>query len=121
VYRFAKVLVDLRISVFGDTEDLTRNRTAEERVRGIPGQRSGISFSYFLMLAGSPGFVKGDRMICRFVARALKIPSVAPSVAQKLVVAASTALSAEVPSLNPRLLDHEIWKYQREVERTPAS
>jgi hypothetical protein len=118
VYRFAKVLVDLRISAFGDTEDLARNQTAEERVRDIPGQGSGISFSYFFMLAGSPGFVKADRMICRFVARALKIPSVAPGVAQKLVVAASAELNAEVPSLTPRLLDHEIWKYQRRVERT---
>jgi hypothetical protein len=112
VYRFAKVLVDLRISAFGDTEDLARNQTAEERVRGIPGQGSGISFSYFLMLAGSPG------MICRFVARALKIPSVAPGVAQKLVVAASMALNTEVPGLTPRLLDHEIWKYERGVKRT---
>jgi hypothetical protein len=36
----------------------------------VPGQRSGISWRYLLMLAGIPE-VKPDRMIRRFVADAL--------------------------------------------------
>jgi hypothetical protein len=43
-------------------------------VQRIPGQRSGISFAYFLMLARSDDMVKPDRMIRRFVGRAMGFP-----------------------------------------------
>ncbi|MGW0436770.1 hypothetical protein ACWDV4_30030 [Micromonospora sp. NPDC003197] len=36
----------------------------------VPGQGSGLSWNYLLMLIGCPG-VRADRMDCRFVAAAL--------------------------------------------------
>ena len=36
-------------------------------MRAIPGQRSGISLTYFFMLAGSDDLVKPDRMLGRFL------------------------------------------------------
>jgi hypothetical protein len=42
VYRFAKVLRDFHINLFGDTEDLTINQSVGEAIRKIPGQKSGI-------------------------------------------------------------------------------
>jgi hypothetical protein len=84
--------------------------------RAVPGQRSGISWRYLLMLAGIPE-VKPDRMICRFVADALQLAQVTPRTAADLVKGV-----AELPPMVPlRALDHAIWSYQRSVRPTPTS
>lgn len=75
----------------------------------IPGQRSGITWRYLLMLAGVPG-VKPDRMIIRFVADTLGLPrrSVTTEFAANAVVETANALK-----LSPTELDHGIWSWQR--------
>ena len=60
----------------------------------------------FLMYAGDDNYVKGDVHVCRFVATALKMPTVSAVVAEELVGSA-----ARVIGISPRLLDYEIWKY----------
>jgi hypothetical protein len=75
----------------------------------VPGQGSGISLDYFLMLCGMPG-VKGDRMVRRFVARALGAPnelSVDPLRAVSLVQSAALRLEVE-----DRRLDFAIWQHE---------
>jgi hypothetical protein len=74
----------------------------------VPGQRSGISWRYLLMLAGVPE-VKPDRMIRRFVADALQLADVPPQTAADLV----KAVAALPPTVPIRALDHAIWRYQR--------
>ncbi|MFE0590681.1 hypothetical protein [Micromonospora echinospora] len=78
----------------------------------VPGQRSGISWRYLLMLVGIPN-VKPDRWICRFVARSLEREDVVPDSAACLVERA-----AELLGVSPTVLDHEIWRYERGVRRT---
>jgi hypothetical protein len=73
----------------------------------VPGQGSAISWRYLLMLVGLPG-VKPDRMIRRFVARALGHSGVAPDTAVCLVEKA-----AELLDVSPTSLDHEIWRHER--------
>ncbi|MCB0927148.1 MAG: hypothetical protein KDB70_04325 [Mycobacterium sp.] len=89
--------------------DLPRMARAETRWRTVPGQRSGITWRYLLMLAGIPG-VKPDRMICRFVADALGIPrgNLPPAFAQAILTEA-----AEAMGMSPTALDHAVWQYQR--------
>lgn len=70
----------------------------------ITGQGSGLSWDYFLMLAGLPG-VKDDRMVRRFVARALGHTVVSAQRAGALILAAAERL--EVPSRN---LDYVLWR-----------
>jgi hypothetical protein len=74
----------------------------------VPGQRSGISWRYFLMLAGVPG-VKADRMICRFVQNASgkTRPAIAPGVAAQVVEGAALRLDVAATTL-----DHAIWRWQ---------
>jgi IMP dehydrogenase len=55
--------------------------------RSVHGQRSGISWHYVLILANVED-VKADRMICRFVARAIGDPGVSPVEAADAVRAA---------------------------------
>lgn len=74
----------------------------------LPGQGSGISWRYLLMLAGVPG-VKPDRMVRRFVLAATAQPSsqVSNTQLERLVT-----LAAEQLGITPTLADHLIWRAQ---------
>lgn len=76
----------------------------------VPGQGSGISWSYFLMLSGAAG-VKADRMIRRFVAEALGRAD-ETEVSMQEAIALVTA-TAERLGVSAATLDHQIWLYQR--------
>jgi len=87
-------------------------RAVEQDVRRIPGQSSGTSWRYFLMLSGDETMVKPDRMILRFISRSLG-RQVNESQAVELLRAAAAALAVGRPGLNARLLDNIIWKHER--------
>ncbi len=112
-YKFAVVLRDFGIDDFSDTSDQALNDKVRARAMEIKGQGSGLSFDYFQMLAGSDGHVKADRMVRRFVADAIGANGVHAYTAQALVLEACKSLKQDFPDLTPRLLDYEIWNYQR--------
>lgn len=74
----------------------------------VVSQSSGITWDYFLMLAGIPG-VKPDRMVIRFVSSAtgLNEAQVSPAHAATLVRSA-----AEQFNVSASTLDHTIWRFQ---------
>lgn len=104
-------LEDLRVAIAGD-----QGAEVEAGWRTVPGQRSGISWAYLLLLAGVPR-VKPDRMIRRFVADALQIPDIGPEDAAQLV----TAVHQATPGVSLIALDHAIWQYQRGLRRASSS
>lgn len=108
---FALALKEAGIDSFADLEDSEKVGRAEAMVKTIKGQRSGISFDYFALLAGHE-LVKADRMVCRFVADALGLHEVGPTVAKQAVLEAAAILARQFPHVTPRLLDSEIWGYQ---------
>jgi len=106
----AQVLVDASIESPEDLAEATAERLAGVRRRwtAIPGQGSGLSWDYFLMLSGLQG-VKADRMVRRFVADALGVDEQAVSQreAHALVTDAATRLRVDVSQL-----DYAIWLHQ---------
>lgn len=76
----------------------------------IPGQKSGISWHYLRILAGEPD-IKPDRMITRFVSRAIA-RLVSPAEAITLLVTAHREM--ELAS-DLRTLDYAIWSHQRQA------
>jgi len=113
VYRFATILRKYDIEYLQDISGAVENIALEKDIRSIPGQTSGISLKYFFMLAGSDDLIKPDRMILAFLGEALgRLVSV--SEAQDFLTAAAKQLRVNYPNLTPRLLDHEIWKFQRD-------
>lgn len=116
VLRFHEALSRARIEDFADMSNKTQLEEAEQAVKSIPGQGSGTSFAYFQMLAGSDQHVKADRMIQRFVSKALGW-TVTPAVAATFVHAAATELAGAGQPITPRDLDYLIWDYQRQVTR----
>jgi hypothetical protein len=117
VVRFAKALHEAGVEDFPDIRDAARAERASHAVHFMPGQGSGLSFDYLLMLAGDDSYVKPDRMLCRFVAEAAGQAEISPHSARDAVVAACRDLASEFPNLTPRLLDHLIWSYQRAQPR----
>lgn len=77
----------------------------KERWLALPGQRSGLTWTYFLMLCGIPG-VKADRMVTRYLRRALD-RDIDPREAAGVVAHAARTLGVEqIP------LDHVIWRIE---------
>ena len=111
--QFANILKEHRIEYFHQLHEAAPWKSLEEDLRNIKGQASGISFRYFLMLAGNEDFIKPDRMIHRFLQSALDRDSISSEYALKLLQEASAVIKCDIPRMTPRLLDHTIWKYQR--------
>lgn len=92
-------------------ENAAPNNVLKEGWLGLPGQRSGLTWRYFLMNAGMPG-IKADRMITRWAAQALGRRSVTPQEAERLLLGVSEQLRVEA-----RRLDHAVWSDQRQRGR----
>lgn len=110
VNRVAQVLIDAGIATPQDLAQASPDQLAEVRKcwTTIPGQGSGLSWDYFLMLAGRQG-VKADRMVRRFVADALGLaePDVSQREAHSLITGAAAHLDLSVSQL-----DYAIWLRQ---------
>lgn len=121
VYRFAEELRRFGIETFADAQRLGLQDSVRRAIAMIPGQSSGISYDYFLMLVGHTDHVKADRMVRRFVADALGLRDVQPDDCRRLVRGATSLLKSQFPKLSPMLLDHAIWEYQRKQEGIASS
>ncbi|MGC0365904.1 hypothetical protein ABH922_003888 [Rhodococcus sp. 27YEA15] len=82
---------------------MRRKRGSQSR-----GQRSEITWDYFLKLAGIPG-VKADRMDVRYVATAF---GVAPETVGAVDAAGLVKAVAENCGHNLIHLDHAIWRFE---------
>ena len=78
----------------------------------VKGQKSGISFRYFLMLAGDDNYLKMDRWLLKFLYDATGIDFSSDLVAaHDIYIKACHHLESFYPNLNPRLYDHVIWQF----------
>lgn len=95
--------------VLGDQD---RFQKLQDNFCGVRGQKSGISFNYFLMLAGSDEHIKPDRMVIRYLSGVLG-KQIDSGDASPLLIDASVILKKRWPRITPRLLDYGVWSYQR--------
>jgi hypothetical protein len=112
VWKFADALKSNGIEDLQDAAEAPPNAAVRRAIGLIPGQSSGISLKYCWMLAGSDELIKPDRMVLRFLEDCLGRP-VGTAEAPHLVAGAVARLKPLHPALTPRLLDHQIWEYQR--------
>lgn len=96
---------DLRSALTDDH----RSEAMEKAWRAVPGQRSGVTWHYLLMLAGVPG-VKPDRMILRFVAEAIGTSPARVTTAEAVRLVSE---AADQLGVSATALDHAIWRFQR--------
>ena len=112
VGQFAAVLKGEGIETFQDLRAFANQEVVDEKLSCLPALKSKVAIRYFRMLAGDDEQVKPDRMVLRFIAEATG-KNVTPDVAALLIQESCNILKSTFPALSPRLLDHEIWKYQR--------
>lgn len=107
VQEAAWVLVGHGIYTLDDLRSAPLEKVRRQWI-AVHGQRSGLSWDYFLMLLGFEG-VKADRMVQRFIGDALGIDGLAVSVreAKALVSTAARLLDVSLTQL-----DYTIWRYQ---------
>lgn len=112
VLKFSCALAQAGINDFSDfVQD--RKDYAEAMILGLPGQSSGIAFDYFMMLAGDDNLIKPDRMVQRYVGKALSLDTVPqPRQTAILVRLAAKELRRRGFDWTPLRLDHAIWKNQ---------
>ncbi|WP_344192689.1 hypothetical protein [Pedococcus aerophilus] len=106
VIQKAAALLSLDAPTAGDLRGRATDLDLEARWRDLPGQRSGITWRYLLMLANVPS-VKPDRMVRRFVSRSVGRPETSFTTNElvRLVTLASQHLG-----VSPTLTDHLIWR-----------
>lgn len=109
VYLFANALKEFEVNYLQDIKKVINNYDFKKEIKKIPGQRSGISLSYFFMLAGFNNYIKPDRMVLRFLKNVLE-KDINLKQAHNLLIETSDILKKEYNHINPRLLDHQIWK-----------
>ena len=109
----ANLLVGLNTTSTSLLREASDLREVEAGWRALPGQRSGISWHYLLMLVGTQD-IKADRMIRRFLFPLLgSLP--APSDASRILASAAPSLGCDL-----RTLDHAMWSYQRSRARSTS-
>lgn len=105
-----RLLVSASVHNRDELEAALANSASHDRLKqswlALPGQRSGLTWRYFLMNPGMPG-VKADRMITRWTSRALR-RTVTPAEAERILIGAAERLS-----LDTRHLDHAVWDIER--------
>lgn len=89
VFDAATQLVDLGINTAADLRDVAETGALDlvkKAWLGVPGQRSGTTWIYTLMLSGVPGVI-ADRRVINYIARALDVPvgDVTPTLASGLI------------------------------------
>lgn len=119
VIQFARCLQSHGVEYFQDVHRIADNTRFDDDIKNIQGQGSGISLKYFLMLAGFDNLIKPDRMVLQFLESALS-RRVKVGEASPLLELACEQLKPRHEHLTPRLLDHEVWKYQRELKVSKA-
>jgi hypothetical protein len=87
-------------------DDATTHESLKRAWLGLPGQRSGLTWRFFLMNAGMPG-IKADRMITRWTSGALG-REVTPQQAERILTNVAERLS-----VGTRRLDHAVWERER--------
>ena len=107
---FAKILKQHGIESFEDLKPTGLPPKAEQEIKKIPGQTSGIALQYFYMLAGDDSLAKPDRHIIRFIEF---YGGVTPDIQQAQTILENTVaiLKQKYPHMTVRLLDHTIWDY----------
>jgi hypothetical protein len=110
--RVAGVLQAGGIELITDLEKFQQTPSIERNFREIPGQKSGISFVYLLMLMGDQSRAKPDRQVLRFLRSALgtrvNVEDVQPLFEQTVGI-----LKQGHPDVTVRGIDQQIWKLQR--------
>ena len=114
VIKFLKILQKFEVNKLSDVYKIISSKEFEIDIKEIPGQKSGISLTYFFMLAGSDDLIKPDRMIIRFL-ESISGENVSLTDCQIILAEVAKKLEKNGFDITPKKLDNLIWNYQRNL------
>jgi hypothetical protein len=114
VIKFLKILQKYEVNKLSDVYKIISSKEFEIDIKKIHGQKSGISLTYFFMLAGSDDLIKPDRMIIRFL-ESISGENVSLSDCQIILAEVAKNLEKNGFDITPKKLDNLIWNYQRNL------
>lgn len=92
--------------------DTIKQKVLDNVILSVKGQSSGIMLKYLYMLIGNDDVCKPDRMLHRFVSN-ISGRKMSDDELQLVLTEACEKLKNEFPSLTVRILDNQIWQYQK--------
>ena len=111
VLQAASALVGVGVNTASELRERAADETVMRAWLAVHGQGSGVSWHYVTMLALVDD-AKPDRMVLRFISRAVGRDVVDPAEARAILVAAHVVLVKEFPALGLRALDYVIWDHE---------
>lgn len=113
-YRIAEIFINNHIETKEQFNSMSKNikESVKEEISNVKGQSSGIMLEYLYMLAGDDDICKPDRHLHKFVETATGEQE-DNSTIQNLMKNVTDILKKDFPNLTVRLLDYEIWKFQK--------
>lgn len=107
--RFAQTLQQFEVDCLAHKDAILDSDQFCRHIRAIPGQQ--VSCDYFLMMLGRKDLVKPDRRVLAFLHNCLDGRELTGDQAYVLLNAVTRLLALEHCGLQPRFLDHLIWRY----------
>lgn len=92
--------------------DTIKQNELDKAILSVKGQSSGIMLKYLYMLVGNDDVCKPDRMLHRFVSN-ISGRRMTDDELQIVLTQACEELKSEFPTLTVRILDNQIWQYQK--------
>lgn len=99
------------IECFNSLDTIKQNEL-DKAILSVKGQSSGIMLKYLYMLVGNDDVCKPDRMLHRFVSN-ISGRRMTDDELQIVLTQACEELKSEFPTLTVRILDNQIWQYQK--------
>ncbi len=94
----------------------TQQEALDKAILSIKGQGSGIMLKYLYMLVGNDNMCKPDRMLRRYVEN-ISGRSMSDVELQEVMTSACEILKKDFPTLTVRILDNQIWIYQKNIKK----
>lgn len=92
--------------------DCGKQKLLDNSILSVKGQGSGIMLKYLYMLVGNENVCKPDRMLHRYV-KGISGRTMTDDELQIILSEACILLNNNNPTLTVRILDNQIWQYQK--------
>ena len=113
VVRYIKTLMEFHINNKEDLLNYPNKNEIRKMIGLIPGHRSGIAFSYLLMLSGDTSTFKPDRHMFNFFGNFLEYGALDEDDLRKAFEEQLKIIRMSYPKFTIRTLDSMIWNYMK--------
>jgi len=117
VVHYINILYSNGINTADDLLNFKEIDRIRKEIMNIPGQKSGVSFSYIMMLSGDTSLFKPDRHIYNFFENYLGYGKLNENKLKQKFEEQYKLIKEEYPVFTIRLLDNMIWAFMKNINK----